>query len=58
MKYLLRMLLFCLLLSGWQQLAAQPFYSYQTIGVHTWYGSVSWNGQQPELGLVVCHEGR
>ncbi|MEZ4849831.1 MAG: hypothetical protein R3B93_14685 [Bacteroidia bacterium] len=30
-------------------LTAQPFYGYQTIGVHTFYFSVSWDGQ-PHLG--------
>ncbi|MEZ4830022.1 MAG: hypothetical protein R3C61_27630 [Bacteroidia bacterium] len=36
--------------SGLPFLHAQPFSGYQTIGVHTWYFSVSWQGK-PFLGL-------
>ncbi|MDX2248957.1 MAG: hypothetical protein SF052_19370 [Bacteroidia bacterium] len=45
-KYLL--LLFAGLMIS--SLHAQPFSGYQTIGVHTWYFSVSWQGK-PLLGL-------
>ncbi len=32
-------------------LLAQPFFGYQTIGVHTYYFSLSWDGTQPYVGL-------
>lgn len=30
---------------------AQPFFGYQTIGVHSWYFSLSWDGTQPSIGV-------
>lgn len=31
--------------------SAQSFFGYQTIGVHTWYFSISWQQDQPNLGF-------
>jgi hypothetical protein len=45
------LLILGLLLGSAWSLVAQPFYNFQTIGLHTWYVSMSWNGQQPELGM-------
>ncbi|GAB4419697.1 MAG: hypothetical protein OHK0039_32420 [Bacteroidia bacterium] len=49
---LFRNLIFCCLLAGAPVLlTAQPFFGYQTIGVHTWYFSLNWDGTQPQLGV-------
>ncbi|RMG67238.1 MAG: hypothetical protein D6722_13530 [Bacteroidetes bacterium] len=44
-------LLFWGFLLGTTSLSAQPFYGYQTNGVHTWFFSLNWNGEAPELGI-------
>jgi hypothetical protein len=33
------------------QTQAQAFFDYQTIGKHTWFFTVAWNGQKPQLGF-------
>lgn len=51
MSALYRLLFLGFLLLGATGLKAQPFFGYQTIGVHTWFVSCTWTGQTPELGV-------
>ena len=51
MSHLYRFLLLGFLLAGAAGLSAQPFYGYQTNGVHTCFFSLNWNGQATELGI-------
>lgn len=39
------------LFGGIHSLSAQAFFNYQTIGVHTCYVSLSWDGQTPSVGV-------
>ncbi|MEM7658202.1 MAG: hypothetical protein AAF399_18895 [Bacteroidota bacterium] len=39
------------MLGSLTSLSAQSFFNYQTIGVHTWYVSLGWNGQAPTFGV-------
>lgn len=51
MKNILRLICLLGLLLVAKGLDAQPFYGYQTIGVHTWYVGIHWDGEQPHLGV-------
>ena len=56
MKKILRILCMVGILTIAQELSAQPFFGYQTIGVHTWYVGFHWDGEQPHLGVAVVRD--